>query len=53
LYFEEIYDIITKYCEVEKLLPENIEFLETKSGSLLYKRDSQLVGREIFCLKLK
>lgn len=53
LYFEEIYDIITKYCEVEKLLPENIEFWETKSGSLLYKRDSQLVGREIFCLKLK
>lgn len=53
LYFEEIYDIITKYCTVEKLLPENIEFWVTKSGSLLYKRDEQLVGREIFCLKLK
>lgn len=53
LYFEEIYDIIGEYCKVEKLLPENIEFLETKSGSLLYKRDSQLVGREIFCLKIK
>lgn len=52
-YFEEIYDIIRKYAKVEKLLPENIEFLETKSGSLLYKRDSQLVGREIFYLKLK
>lgn len=53
LYFEEIYDIIGKYCEVEKLLPENIDFWVTKSGSLLYKRDEQLVGREIFCLKLK
>lgn len=53
LYFEEIYDIINKYCKVEKLLPENIEFFETKSGSLLYKRDSQLVGREIFSLELK
>lgn len=53
LYFEEIYDIITKYCTVEKLLPENIEFWVTKSGSLLYKRDEQLVGREIFCLQLK
>lgn len=52
-YFEEIYDIIKTYCKTEKLLPENIEFLETKSGSLLYKRDSQLVGREIFCLQLK
>lgn len=52
-YFEEIYDKINSYCIVNKLLPENIEFLETKSGSLLYKRDAQLVGREIFCLKLK
>ena len=52
-YFEEIYDKINKYCIVNKLLPENIEFQETKSGSLLYKRDVQLVGREIFCLKLK
>jgi len=53
LYFEEIYDIINKYSLVQKLLPENIEFSETKSGSLLYKRDSQLVGREIFSLKIK
>lgn len=53
LYFEEIYDIINKYCIVQELLPKNIEFSETKSGSLLYKRDSQLVGREIFYLKLK
>lgn len=52
-YFEEIYDIIGKYCRVESLLPDNLEFSETKSGSLLYKRDSQLVGREIFCLQLK
>lgn len=53
LYFEEIYDIIGKYCKVDKLLPENRDFSETKSGSLLYKRDSQLVGREIFSLELK
>ncbi len=52
-YFEEIYDIIESNCIVNKLLPENIEFLETKAWSLLYKRDSQLVWREIFCLKLK
>ena len=53
LYFEEIYDIINKYSLIQKLLPENIEFNETKSGSLLYKRNSQLVGREIFSLKIK
>ncbi len=52
-YFEEIYDKIKKYCIVNKLLPENMEFQETKSGSLLYKRDAQLVGREIFSLQLK
>ncbi len=53
LYFEEIYDIINKHCKVQKLLPQNIDFFETKSWSLLYKRDSQLVGREIFSLELK
>lgn len=52
-YFEEIYDIIWKYCKVEKLLPQDIEFFETKAWSLLYKRDSQLVWREIFCLEIK
>lgn len=52
-YFEEIYDIIWKYCKVSSLLPENIEFLPTKAWSLLYKRDSQLVWREVFCLEIK
>ncbi len=52
-YFEEIYEIIKKYCEILPLLPENIEFKVSKSWSLLYKRDSQLVWREIFCLKIK
>ena len=52
LYFEEIYDILKKHSKINKLLPEKIEFKETKSWSLLYKRDSQLVGREIFYLTL-
>lgn len=75
-YFEEIYEIINKYCEILELLPKNLEFwnqerikeelksnswekeyhsyIETsKSWSLLYKRDNQLVGREIFKLKIK
>lgn len=53
LYFEEIYDIIDKYCEVQKLLPENSHYTETKSWSLLYKREKQLVWREIFFLKIR
>jgi len=53
LYFEEIYDKLKEYFVINKLLPESMEFSETKTGSLLYKRDSQLVGREIFSLKLK
>lgn len=52
-YFEEIYDIIEKHCEVLKLLPDDIEVKTTKVWSLLYKRDKQLVGREIFKLKIK
>lgn len=71
-YFEEIYEIINKYCNVLELLPKKLEFWNqeqakqrennegyhsfievSKSGSLLYKRDNQLVGREIFKLKIK
>ncbi|MDD3302809.1 MAG: hypothetical protein PHN31_04575 [Candidatus Gracilibacteria bacterium] len=52
-YFEEIYEIINKYCHIENLLPKNIELKPTKSGSLLYKRPDQTVGREIFKLKIK
>jgi hypothetical protein len=53
LYFLEIYNKINEYCIVNKLLPECVKFSETRFGSLLYKRDSQLVWREIFSLKLK
>lgn len=54
LFFEEIYDIINKYCKIEKLITdENINFQETKAWSLLYKRNSQIVWREIFSLIIK
>lgn len=53
IYFDEIYKIIEKYCKTEHLLPYWIEFKHTKFGSLLYKRTSQLVGREIFKLRMK
>jgi len=54
IYLTEVYDIINKYCEVKALFPkEFVWFSETKSGSLLYKRDNQLVWREIFKLKIK
>lgn len=72
-YFEEVYEIINKYCKIQKLLPEKLEFgnqekvkerinsvdeyhnfIEvTKAWSLLYKRNNQLVGREIFKLQIK
>lgn len=52
-FFEEIYDILKDYCEVQDILPD-IEWLSTtKYWSLLYKRKNQLVGREIFKLKIK
>lgn len=53
LYFEEIYDILGEYTLIQTPLPEASHFKPTKSGSLLYKRDKQLVGREIFFLKIK
>lgn len=52
-YFEEIYKILAKYCEVQSFFPDDYQISATKSGSLLYKRDSQLVWREIFKLKMK
>lgn len=52
LFFDEVYDIIKKDFLVINLL-ENNTFQSTKEWSLLYKRDSQLVWREIFLLKLK
>jgi hypothetical protein len=29
-YFEEIYDIINKYCNILEILPENFAYLKTK-----------------------
>lgn len=52
-YFNEIYDVIQKYCKNLPLLPSHDEFKHTRSGSLLYKRQDQIVGREIFKLKIK
>lgn len=53
LYFEEIYEILNNYCEVKPLFPTSIDLLPTKVWSLLYKRKTQLVWREIFKLKIK
>lgn len=53
IYFDEIYKLTKDlWFKTKKLLPEDIEFTETRSWSLLYHRPGQQVGREIFCLKL-
>ena len=52
-YFEEIYSILEEKCEILPFFSENFNLKSTKTGSLLYKRDKQLVGREIFKLKIK
>ena len=52
-YFEEIYQIIEKYCTIESILLPTLSFKPTKVGSLLYKRPNQIVGREIFKLRMK
>ncbi len=53
IYFEEIYKTLSILCEVQPLFPENFENITTKAWSLLYKREKQLVWREIFKLKIK
>ena len=53
VFFEEIYTILDKYCKIIPLFPSEFDFKETKSWSLLYKRQKQLVWREIFKLKIK
>ena len=51
-YFSEIYEILKKYWfNPQKLLPDDIGFSETRSWSILYKREDQQVGREIFKLR--
>jgi len=52
-YFDEVYDIIKKYCKNLPILPPHDEFKHTRSWSLLYKRPDQVVWREIFKLKIK
>ncbi|MCD5380320.1 hypothetical protein LR004_00175 [Candidatus Gracilibacteria bacterium] len=52
-YFEEVYKIIEQYCDILPYFPENLDIKATKSGSLLYKREKQLVGREMFRLEIK
>jgi len=53
VFFEEIYDIINSHCEILPLFPSEFDFKETKSWSLLYRRQKQLVWREVFKLKIK
>lgn len=53
IYFEEAYRLFKDLgFEAKKLLPDNIEFRETRSWSLLYHRPGQQVWREIFKLRL-
>ncbi len=54
IYFTEVYDLLKKYCNIESLYPADYtEIQATKAWSLLYKRDKQLVWREIFKLTIK
>ena len=52
-YFSEIYDSIKRYGKTLPLLPRLETIKHSKSGSLLYKRPGQVVGREIFKIKIK
>ena len=52
-YFSEIYDTIKKYGKTLPLLPRMEDIKHSKSGSLLYKRPGQVVGREIFKIKIR
>ncbi len=52
-YFEEIYSILEQKCEILPFFPEDFNLKSTKTWSLLYKREKQLVWREIFKLKIK
>ena len=53
IYFNEILEILNKFCVIENIFKNNEINLSSKSGSLLYKREKQLVWREIFKLKIK
>lgn len=53
IYFEEIYKTLSILCDIQPLFPTSFENITTKVWSLLYKREKQLVWREIFKLKIK
>ena len=53
IFFTEVYEALEKYCKVQPLFPADFEIQTTKTWSLLYKRESQLVGREIYKLRIK
>ena len=52
-YFEEVYLLLNKYCNIQPLFPTSFDLETTKSWSLLYKREKQLVWREVFKLLMK
>ena len=51
-YFDEIYSILEEYCEIHSFFPEDFSEQASKLWSLLYKREKQLVWREIFSFKI-
>lgn len=53
IYFDETLEILNKFCVIENIFKSSEINLSSKSGSLLYKREKQLVWREIFKLKIK
>ena len=53
IYFNEILEILNKFCVIENIFKNSEINLSSKSGSLLYKREKQLVWRKIFKLKIK
>lgn len=51
-FFTEIYDIIGRHgYEVIPLLPSDMRTMMTPNGSLLYKRPTQNVGREVIKIR--
>jgi len=43
IYFNEILEILNKFCVIENIFKNSEINLSPKSGSLLYKREKQLV----------
>lgn len=52
-YFDEVYTVLEEFCSIQTMLPKGIHLQTTDRWSLLYKREKQLVGREIFKLAIK